>query len=502
MRQFLLIIFSFCVLSAGFGQITSGTKLTGNIKTKDINDKDVDIFADLDAGKTVIIDVFATWCGPCWSFHRAGILKELHTKYGPNGADKVRIYGIEADSRTPLSHLFQQVAASGNVPSSLGNWVEGVEYQIINSHSFNSLLKITAFPTLYIIRPDRTVLDAFPIAYQLPMWEKIITTQAQKDAVFNSGISERTFCTSTTFNVKMLNIGHSNITTTVLTIKKNGVSKDIEINNPVKVFEEITVNHPEFKAEETTNIEITIKTLDGEPDDDDVRSKVTGTQYKPLVTENKMVIKVTTDFYPGETSWSLMDNKNRTLRTDSYKPGNADQYGGGGADANKTFTYNIDIANVDINCLRFILRDSYGDGMDAFSTTQGHPVPGVEFFTSDGTMLKPKLLTDILFSSSSPNTPASNTIFAAADITSGLADQDFVESLSVYPNPANDILNINLKIADGKEYEMFITDIMGAVVSKISNHTNFINISHLNAGLYFLNVKTKEGLFAHRFSKI
>jgi hypothetical protein len=66
----------------------------------------------------VVIDVSATWCGPCWSFHNAGVLKELHKTLGPDGADKIRVYAIEADSRTPFDHLFAQVAGTSAVPSS------------------------------------------------------------------------------------------------------------------------------------------------------------------------------------------------------------------------------------------------------------------------------------------------------------------------------------------------------------------------------------------------
>ena len=136
MRRFLPLLLLLFSISISYGQLDSGSKLPSNIKGTDINGKQVDVFADLDAGRTVIIDVFATWCSPCWSFHESGVLKELQKKYGPTGTNTVSIYGIEGDNDTTLEDLKME---SDN---SWGDWTEGVNYSIINSDLFNNLLKI------------------------------------------------------------------------------------------------------------------------------------------------------------------------------------------------------------------------------------------------------------------------------------------------------------------------------------------------------------------------
>ncbi len=503
MRQFLLFItFLFCAISVN-AQITSGDKLTGNIVAKDINGKDVDVFADLAAGKTVVIDVFATWCGPCWSFHKSGTLEAINAALGPNGTNQVRVYGIEGDERTALDLIYQEASGGTAATTSLGNWTEGVEYSIINDHTFNDLLNIGYFPTLYVIRPDKTVLEMGDYRSSGEIWAKAMLPSSDKDVVFTSGITEKSFCSSTAFASKptILNLGKTSISSVDSELSINGVVTPFSANTTLGVFQSADLSFGTKTFTQTTTVKVDIVSLDGVDDEADDQSSISGTFYKPLIEGKKMTVKFTTDYYPGETSWVLKDNANKTIATGKYNAGNEDQYGGGGADANTEHVHEVNITNTtNVNCLTITLTDAYGDGMTAFGSS--HPIPGVEFYNEKGELVKPKLVSEFNFTSAAANTPSTTKSFASYSLGSALEDESFVESLDVYPSPVTDILNVNIKIKDGIEYQVFVSDIMGKPVTTISQNTNFINVANLSAGMYFINVKTDNGLFTHKFTKL
>jgi thiol-disulfide isomerase/thioredoxin len=492
MKHFLLL-FSFFLFSFGLtAQLASGTKLSGNIKTKDVNGKDVDIFADLAAGKSVVIDVFATWCGPCWGFHQTHMLEELYEEFGPKGTDQIRVYAIEGDNSTPVTHLYNQVAGTSSVPSSIGNWVEGTTYPFINSGSFNSLLSVTAFPTLYVIRPDKTVMSMFGYHYNKAIWEKALLPTNEKELVLIEGLSDRTFCVSTVFNQrpKFLNLGSKSIDVIDISLKINGQETISSFTKNAGVFQEIELSLGSKTFRESTEVEVIIDDIDNSTFDvSTVGLETLSAKFQRNVTkDDELIVKFTTDFYPVETKFILRDGT-KSLINHTFS-GNAD---GGGEDANKTFEFPVSIDPNTSGCLSLTISDSFGDGLTAFNDS--HPVPGVEIYDSAGNLIKDKLVSDFDFTSS-------RIIATVADFTSSLEDAEFVENLSVFPNPATDILNVNMIIKDGVEYQIYVSDIMGARVSDIARNTNFINVADLAAGMYFINVQTKDGLYTHKFSKI
>lgn len=75
----------------------TGTDLNGNVHN---------LYDYLDDGYTVVVDVSAAWCGPCWNYHGTGALENLHNQYGPGTAeDKVIVLFIEGEASNSLAQL-------------------------------------------------------------------------------------------------------------------------------------------------------------------------------------------------------------------------------------------------------------------------------------------------------------------------------------------------------------------------------------------------------------
>jgi len=154
MKKLLLSLAVLTGISA-YAQTPVGS-VVNNFTLTDINGNSHSLFNYLDQGKFVVIDVSATWCGPCWAYHNTGALNSFYNQYGPAGTNQAMVFFVEGDPSTTAADL------NGTGANTQGNWVAGENMPIIDlatSASFeNSGMSIDYFPEMYVICPNRVIL--------------------------------------------------------------------------------------------------------------------------------------------------------------------------------------------------------------------------------------------------------------------------------------------------------------------------------------------------------
>ncbi len=155
-RRILVLLFAALYCLQGKAQLPAGS-IAPDFTVTDINGQSHNLYTLLNQGKTVYLDFFATWCGPCWNYHNSHALANIWDTYGPNGTDEAFVIAIEGDASTNVACISGPTGCNGTTQ---GDWTNGTPYPIADNASVRSMYSVAYYPTIYMVCPgDKKVYE-------------------------------------------------------------------------------------------------------------------------------------------------------------------------------------------------------------------------------------------------------------------------------------------------------------------------------------------------------
>ena len=464
-------------LLAGFGSFQAQTPVgtvVNNFTLTDINGTSHDLFSYLDAGKMVVIDVSATWCGPCWNYHNTGALNDFYLAHGPAGANDAMVFFVEGDPSTNSADL------NGTGANTQGNWVAGEAMPIIDlatAASFeNSGLDIAYFPVMYVICPNRIVLQS-GVAGSLGTLANLNSYVGDCPAPASQSVDvsalsykgELIHCEgSYTPKVQIQNYGTSPLTSATITITQGGNTVSTgTYSGSLATYGVATVNCTAIANFTGGALSVAVTTTgDASATNNNLAVTVAGAAN---AVSQMVYVNITTDRYGSETTWKLKNSAGTVV-----------SQGGPWTDltANGVTVQTPVAATLNPSqCYTFEIYDSFGDGIccsygnGAYSVTDANGtvlVSGGEFIDLDKGVFK--------------------TGVASIDELNTIA-------LNVYPNPATDAVNVSFEAAN-TDYSISLMDLQGRVITsqELTNATGTqlitLTTSTVAKGSYIVSIKS------------
>ncbi len=495
-RIFTLLLLSFTLGYTAQAQLESGS-VAPDFTVTDLDGNTYNLYDLLDEGKTVIIDLFATWCGPCWNYHQGHYLQSVWEQYGPEGTNEMYVFGIEADPNTSVAAI-----TGGPGGNTIGDWTDGVTYPMVDNAGVGDAYNLNYYPTIYSICPNRIVTEIGQVSVAAH-YEHIgsceMAAGVNNAALLSYDGFDGAFCGDLSFSpvVKLQNLGSANLTSATIEVSINGESAgttewtgDLAIYN----FDQVTLSEVNISSDAELSIEVIA--ANGSADEDTGNNTIQRSLTAPVAAVGSLTFELRTDSYGYETYWQLTDESgevvasggNTTVGPDGggdrvAAPGNPGAYGN-----NQTITEEIAITAG--GCYELLVVDDYGDGM-CCSYGEGF----FRLTDAEGNVLNE----GGAFEADVSGQFAGNPSLAVPAL-------DELNGLSVFPNPTAGDLSVRFDLSESMPLQIAVYNTLGQRLQTVAAqnfaagaHQIDVDANTLANGIYYLSFQSENKQVTTRF---
>jgi len=482
-KTFLVLTFAVFAGTSSQAQMTNG-HIAPNFTANDINGVSHTLYDYLDQGYNVILDVSATWCGPCWSFHNTNKLKDIYINHGPAGMPGVSptttnttmVFFIEGDNSTGMADL------NGTTGSTQGNWVAGTPYPIIDNAQIAASFQITYFPTLYRICSNRRttlISTGLSIAAMINATSCPVATASNNPALlYYTGDTE--FCGSVTPTMVMQNFGTSNLSSCTITATSAGATLGtLNWTGNLAKYGTQEVSIPGVSLNSSAEVSFAITSPNDVTSDDQLNVSLN----RRVAPGQSVTVEIVTDAYGSETRWELRNGSGTVLTSG----GPYNDLTAVGTTVQTPVTFTLPAGN---QCYSLRVLDSYGDGMCCNYGQGSYTLKVGNTVVLTGGQFRAAAESRPFFAESSAST---------SDIN--------VNNINIFPNPTEGFLNTSFTLSAPSDVQVEVFNAVGQRVVSNSfgklgsgQHLNVTDLSEFEAGIYTVTLIINGNRSSHRVS--
>jgi Secretion system C-terminal sorting domain/Redoxin len=479
--------------------------LAPDFTVTDIEGNSINLYEIVESGRPVVMDVSATWCGPCWNYHNNHVLKDLYNQYGQGGTNELYVLFVEGDGSTNLDCLYD--LAGCNV-SSQGDWVTGTPYPIVDDASISDAYQVDGFPTVFMICTNHLVRE-MPIQPSLTY----LYTQATNCPDPVQGVSVKAFELTTDLNggsvcgtqtviptFSLLNEGTVTFDSMEIELKVNGQVKEVlNYTNDIETFMPDFISFAPVDLTGNSILRATLKKINGTELTTSVFKQKSYQKTKATATQS-VTLEFKTDGYGEEMYWEAIDDQgnvlasggNITVGPNLQERIIADEHPTAYGD-NITVTEVFDVPNN--GCFYLHMVDAYADGNCFGAGSESNYIKVFETANPS----------NILFNiDDCPLFLNRYDLFGAEGLVNVHSAVE-VAAFNVAPNPANEQLRVEYTLKSSTDVQVTLVNTVGQVVRSIQagavatgQQFAMVPTADLANGIYVLNLRTAEGQISRK----